>query len=295
MKAGMITSSLRMLALLAGASAAGWAQQALFVEYEGNPELVRTVRNGAPCIARDGRLVPASGARTALGEVREFLPFFVTVRNVRAVASHLDLSTVGAGPGEVNHTFEFRAELESAFPLENVFIVLELEFSSGPQLLLGEIGELEPRQARQVSVYGALGERMRDERWQLHLFSNGGELLHSLQPEPFREQMLDRMVARRIEGVENAPPRPFVGPGPEYPESQLKLRASGEAVVKVRLARTGAVVATEVRSSTAPEFGEAASAALRQWRFLPAVKDGAPIEARLELPFRFVPPEPETK
>lgn len=291
----MIKSSLRMLALLAGASAAGWAQQALFVEYDGNPELVRAIRDGAPCIARDGRLVPASGARAALGEVRECLPFFVAVRNVRAVGSHLDLSLVGAGTGEVNHTFEFHADFESALPLENVFIVLELELESGPQLLFGEVGELEPRQARHVTVYGAIGDRLREEQWRLHLFSNGGELLHSLQPEPFREQMLDRMVARRIEGVENAPPRPFVGPGPEYPESQLKVRASGEAVVKVRLARTGAVVAAEVRSATAPEFGEAASAAVRQWRFLPAIKDGAPVEARLELPFRFVPPEPETK
>jgi TonB family protein len=45
------------------------------------------------------------------------------------------------------------------------------------------------------------------------------------------------------------------------------------------------------KCTTDPAFGEAALEAVRFWRFLPKVKDGRPVEALVELPFSFTPPD----
>lgn len=45
-----------------------------------------------------------------------------------------------------------------------------------------------------------------------------------------------------------------------------------------------------LKSATDPAFGEAALAAIRQWRFLPEMKGGLAVEQSADLPFAFVPP-----
>lgn len=284
-----------MLLVIAGGPVVSQAQQALFVEYQGKAQLVRRVDDGRLYVADGGKLVPVRGAQAGLLEVREFLPYFVSVRKMRAASSFVNLSVTGGGSGEVNHTFEFHADFESPYRLENVFLVLELELESGRRIFYHGVGDLEPRRERHVSVYVPVTEKLGEGRFKLHLFANGGELLHSEQPVLFREQALDRMTARRIEGVTDASLRPFVGPAPEYPRALLKDRVQGQAVVKFRVTRTGAVVDPEVKTASDPVFGESALAAMRLWRFLPAVKEGRAVEARAEMPFQFEPPEPELK
>jgi outer membrane biosynthesis protein TonB len=43
-------------------------------------------------------------------------------------------------------------------------------------------------------------------------------------------------------------------------------------------------------AASLPEFGEAAMAVIRQWRFLPTVKNGHPVPTRVEMPFNFPAP-----
>ena len=98
-------------------------------------------------------------------------------------------------------------------------------------------------------------------------------------------------MLKRIAGVTEAPPRPLVGPAPEYPAALRKSRVKGEAVVAVHITRQGVVLDLKVASATDPAFGQAAVEAVGQWRFLPQVKDGHPVETFANMPFTFVAPE----
>jgi iron complex outermembrane receptor protein len=54
----------------------------------------------------------------------------------------------------------------------------------------------------------------------------------------------------------------------------------------------GSVGDVEVAVSAGPELDEAATVALRQWRFEPARRGGEPFASRIRVPFRFVPEPP---
>lgn len=276
--------------IVAGSVGAARAQSALCVERDGRPTVVRQVRDGVPYVEEQGRLVAASGERGALMPVEEFTPVFVAVRDLTARA----VETLGAGGGSFNATLEFNARFETPFLLENVFVVLELNTAEdGRVFVWREVGQLVPRVPKLLQFEAPLRGRLGAGEMQLHVFSDGGEVFHSEQPWEFREKQLDGMVSRRIRGERQAPPRPFVGPAPAYPAALLDGAVAGEAVVAVRITRAGAVVDPQVTRASAPEFGEAALAAVRLWRFLPRVKDGEPVEAKVTIPFQFRPPPRE--
>jgi len=280
-----------MLILMAlGALAPARAQKALFIEHDGKPALVVAVRAGRAYVREAGKLVRATSPRAGLVDVREFQPFFISVRHERARTSYVNL-TLNGGSGDVNNQFEFHASFESPYDLENTFLVLILKTARGDRIFYYEVGHLQARTIKAFDVVVPLAEKLGEGRYELHLFSNGGEVLHSGMSPLFRDRALDRMVLRRVQGVAAAPLRPFVGPAPEYPPAFYQRKIRGEAVVKFRVTRTGAVLDPAVLSATAPEFGEAALAAIRLWRFLPAVKDGQPVEGVAQMPFQFAPPE----
>lgn len=286
--------SLVATVMLSGLATAGRAQQLLCVEHKGKAAVVRAVHDGNAQIEVDGkRITMTRGVKSALVDAKEFLPFFVSVRHMEAKSTYLTLHGANGGSGDINNQFEFHATFESPFHLKDVFFVLEIHLEAGKYIFYYEVGELEPRVPRPVRVYVPVSFKLGEGRFQLHLFSEGGELLHSEQPPLFRDQVLDRMVRRRLEGVSDAPLRPFIGPAPEYPRAFYKKKLQGEAVVRFRVTRTGAVLSAEVASATAPEFGEAALAAVRLWRFLPPVKGGVAVEGKAELPFKFTPPAEE--
>lgn len=270
------------------------AQQALVVEVDGKPQLVRDVHNGFCFYQRDGKLVNAPRQpRTTLVSMKEFLPFFVSVRDMQAKSHTLNLMG-NAGSAEVNPEFEFAAKFESGFRLERVFYVLELDSEElGKRIFYDEVGTLEPGVPRRVRIRVRAIAKLGAGKFKLHLFADGGELLHSEQPPLFREQQLDRMVRNRVKADTDAPVRPFIGPVPEYPKPLLKKRINGEAVVAFRVSRTGAVLDPAVQSASAPEFGESALAAARLWRFLPQMKGGRAVETVVNMPFKFEPPPAE--
>lgn len=279
------------LLALAPARAAETQAQALVVEVDGRAQLVRDVHNGFCFYERDGKRVSAPRhARTALAPMKEFLPLFVSVRDMQATSHTLNLS-INGGSGEVNPEFEFRAKFESGYRLEHVFYVLELDSEElGKRVFCDDVGTLEPRLTRSVRIRVPVVAKLGAGKFKLHLFAGGGELLHSQMPPLFRDRQLDRMVLSRVKGEKDEPVRPFVGPAPEYPKPFLKKRLSGEAAVRFRVSRSGAVIEPVVKSASAPEFGESALAAARLWRFLPRMENGRPVESEVVLPFKFEPP-----
>jgi TonB family protein len=264
------------------------AQQILVVEHEGKPRPVITAIERTPYVEVEGRRVATSPVRLALVPGREFLPVLVTVKNMKVGTRGIELMDTG---GRVNNELTFRAEFESQYPLDDTFLVLDMDMESGGKMFFIQgIGRLVPRESKSVAAVVPLAFPLGEGKFQFHVFSGGVETFHSQMPFEFRQQKLDRMVADRVAKLTDAMPRPFVGPIPEYPESLKKKKTSGQAVVSMRVTPRGRVLDPVITSATDPAFAESALAAIRIWRFLPRVINGRPVETKVDMPFVFGPP-----
>ena len=275
---------------------AACAQNALYVEHHNGFSPVRQVVNSNAFVEENGRLVAASGHNFAFKKVGEFAPYFITVRDVDVRSTNLRINGTDA---EINRQLEFKAEFESSYALDHVFLVFDLKIDElGHRIVVREVGDIRPHRPLSVAVNMPLSQHTGDGTFDLHLFVSGHEVFHSLMPASQVELALDLMVARRIQGVTDAPPSPFVGPTPEYPSKLKKRRISGEAVIGLVISPVGRVLEPHVVRATDPAFGAAALEAARQWRFLPQVSAGRAIEKNVEIPYAFTPddePNPKSR
>jgi len=81
-------------------------------------------------------------------------------------------------------------------------------------------------------------------------------------------------------GITN--PKPISTPEPEYPEELRRSSTTfGGAKVCILIGADGLVHAAQAVSAAHPAFANATLATVRQWRFKPAMKDGAPVAVRV--------------
>ena len=79
---------------------------------------------------------------------------------------------------------------------------------------------------------------------------------------------------------------------PDYPAELKKAGVEGKAVLKVAISESGEVSSVEVVSADKPEFGDAAVAAVKRWKFNPAKDGDKPVAIKVNLPVVFsIPPE----
>jgi periplasmic protein TonB len=75
---------------------------------------------------------------------------------------------------------------------------------------------------------------------------------------------------------------------PDYPSGLLVKEIEGDAVIKILIGADGRVREAMVVSASHPDFGKAAvKQALKSWRFIPATRDGQPVEDWQTIPVRF--------
>ena len=74
-----------------------------------------------------------------------------------------------------------------------------------------------------------------------------------------------------------------------YPSSQFERGIDTTVTLRVTVEKDGSVSEVSVAESGGPEFDAAAIAAARRWRFTPATRAGAPVRARVRVPFHFAP------
>ena len=281
-------------ALLGIAAARLSAQSLLYVQdTDSSWQLVRDVREITPLVVRDGKSKLVNTAQFRLRKVEEYAPFFVSIRNLQ-VGDWYEEQKLRIGAVKTNDGLQLRGDFESAYPLDRVFLALDLDLPDlGKQLFIHEIGSLMPHQPVSIFVRVPIVQHMDKTRYTIHLFTGGLEVLHSGMSPGDREPALDRMVKRRIAGVENAMPKPFIVPVPEYPAKLYENRVNGTVKIRMRIGRNGDVLDPAVESASDPAFGESAIAAVRLWRFLPRIQDGHPIESDAEMPidFSYYPPQ----
>lgn len=265
------------------------AQDILYAEHKGRAYPVVRASRERPLVREDGKLVVPNGTKLAFKKTDEYLPTFISIQNVQV--QNTSVRFIGEA-GEFNHRFEFRANFVSPYALEDVFVVLELFFEkSTPSLFIYEVGRLEPRKHRSLDLAVPVGLPLGEGQYKVHVFVGGLETLHSLQPFNYREQILDRMIAKRAVALKDSRPQFFIGPLPEYPKALLKTKAKGRAVIRARIRTTGTVDDPEIVEASDPAFGESALTSVRQWRFLPSMKDGQAVETVAKIPIEFDHPD----
>jgi RNA polymerase sigma factor (sigma-70 family) len=82
-------------------------------------------------------------------------------------------------------------------------------------------------------------------------------------------------------------PRPTVQVQPLYPLAMRFDGVFGEAFISFVAAADGNVVDATVASATDPAFGEAALAAVKNWKFTPGKKAGQTVNTRMQVPIVF--------
>jgi TonB family protein len=99
-------------------------------------------------------------------------------------------------------------------------------------------------------------------------------------------------------GTEEAPPMDFIAgiekypvvlsnPAPLYPDIARKAGIEGTVFVKMWVAKDGSVKRAEVVKSSSELFEHAAVEAARQWKFVPAIMNNAPVSVFVTVPFKF--------
>jgi periplasmic protein TonB len=82
-------------------------------------------------------------------------------------------------------------------------------------------------------------------------------------------------------------PVPVKTPPPSFPSDLRRDGVSGMVAVKVLVDENGNVSECAVTKSSHAEFEAPALAAVRNWKFKPASKGGAPVKAKLIIPIKF--------
>jgi iron complex outermembrane recepter protein len=75
-----------------------------------------------------------------------------------------------------------------------------------------------------------------------------------------------------------------------YPAAELAAKKHAEVVLFVTIDVEGHVTKVDVAQSGGKSFDDAAMAAMREWTFVPATRDGKAIVSRIRVPFHFAPP-----
>jgi TonB family protein len=276
-------ASAAALLLLAGLVPAGFGQKVLVVADGGKPAIVRGAEGARPMVEKDGKLVVIDGNRFGLREAPEYVPYIVRVTlhvgtNYREIQGSLR---------HINSAMDVKGTLESPVPLTNAFVALDMKMDAGETLFLWGVGTMKAGEPADFSLHLPTSVDLGSGQYDVHVFSDGAEVLNSTMNSDYIEAKLEAMVRTRTEGVQNEALSAWVHPSPLYPPDLKKRRVKGSAVISVRITNRGYVIEASVKSATDLAFGQAALVAVRQWQFLPPIKDGVPMAAKADIPFNF--------
>lgn len=281
----MNTPRLSALLLALSLPLGAFAQNVLLAGDGGSMDPVVAVDRLDPIVLRDGKRVKIHATAFSLAKAESYFPAMVKFDKIHVLLSGRDT----ADGTSVNNIFHLDCTLESAYSLEDVFLVLVLEgrHKGARSIFVEEVAKVKANECAYVDVTTPMEIEVDSGRYRAHLFSKGREVFTSKMRPAEIEAAIAEMVRKKIENVDNAPARPFFGPGPVFPKSLRKSVRQGKAVLKLAIDPAGAVSEPSVVEASAPEFGTAALEAVRQWRFLPKVANGQPVPSVIKMPFDF--------
>jgi protein TonB len=83
-------------------------------------------------------------------------------------------------------------------------------------------------------------------------------------------------------------PRYLRNPSPAYPKSELRRRREGLVILRVEVGTDGHPNAVSIeKSSGIKAFDRIARQTVRHWRFIPATRNGMPVNDTVQVPIHF--------
>jgi TonB family protein len=171
-------------------------------------------------------------------------------------------------------------------PDKEIFFYPVPDTGSQIKMPAGEVIPFEHEWALQPQFDDAAGT------YELHFFSDGMEI-------PTTQMKPEEIAAARaktegylLRAHPDSPIALVTGVKPIYPDELKAKNLAGSATLHCRVDRDGNVAAANVVSATDPAFGRAAVAAVRQWKFAPAVSNHHYVEQVVEFPVNFAAPNP---
>jgi TonB family protein len=82
---------------------------------------------------------------------------------------------------------------------------------------------------------------------------------------------------------------------PQYPFTLPEAGIHAEVILWTVVHADGTVDELSVESSTNAEFNQSAIDAVKQWKFLPALRDDVPVACRIRVPVEFNKPRPKSR
>jgi TonB family protein len=98
---------------------------------------------------------------------------------------------------------------------------------------------------------------------------------------------VEELPQARSTGTFDSPPRALSSHFPDYPSHLRRADISGRVLVQFTVEPDGSVSEPAVRGSPPAELAALALDAVVKWKFSPAMKNGAPVRARISQPFLF--------
>jgi len=267
--------------------------QNILVVREGNADqVVRAVNYNQPMVEVDGKFRQASGTQFALRKAAAYRRGFVKVPDFLVRITHTD--SLGSDFG---YGIDILGHVQSDTALKRCFIVLEITSGKDRGLIYNELPDLPADETREVRVVAHLQEPLDPGRYTIHVFSDGLELLNSKMPQGYIMQQTkktDELMLMKAPDRNVTLSREKAAIDPVYPAALASQGLVGSAKVKCRISAQGDVMSAEVVEASHPLFGEAAVAAVRQWKFAPAIIDHHYVEATVIVPVDFPAPAGST-
>jgi protein TonB len=92
-----------------------------------------------------------------------------------------------------------------------------------------------------------------------------------------------------LAGEEIRPALPAITSEPHVDSDDLRGVAEGNVVVEIVIDESGAIIRKSVVQSMGPAIDAKVLAALENWRFRPATRDGVPIPSKQDVVYHFKP------
>jgi TonB family protein len=249
-----------------------------------SPKMVKRVSLGRPQIEVDGKLQGSNALRFSLAKATVYRPGLVTISNFRVQTHHVESVNLG---GSFNYELAIYGHATSDVPLEDCFLVLELNSWKNAGCLSVELHDLAPGKIEDLDLNFKLVEPLQEGTYRIHIFSAGMEVLHSKMPARYIAAQEKKTQALLSGQSQDFAPIPDHTVPAVYPAELKAQKLAGSARVKCHVNAGGDVQSVELVSATLPEFGVAALAAAPKWKFDPALKGRHFVESEAVIPFEF--------
>jgi TonB family protein len=185
------------------------------------------------------------------------------------------------------------AAVRALIGTEGIVLKTTIQESSEPEFVFAFMAAMD------ATLYEPAKRDGKPVEWTItrrHEFKPGGKT-SAIERET--DELVERIRGGRFSPASvrelDAPPAPESMVSPIYPTSLQFRNLAGNAKIEVIIDKQGRAVLPRIVEASEPEFGWAAATAAQRWLFNPPTVKGKPVEVKVVIPFKFVPPEENTE